>query len=164
RGDSLARLVYRGEASGRITLRCTDNLAKYRVGDALRLGNGERAEGARGLGVLYESFEDATGALIVSRDPFRSDGAFDPSLPLQLDPEAQSLTGLALEALARVRAGRSATALAVRHVLEGGARRTIEEVRRAEVEGQAGRFVPVLDASQREAFVAAMAADPVTLV
>jgi DNA replication ATP-dependent helicase Dna2 len=164
RGDSLAGLVYRGETSGRIALRCIDNLAKYRVGDALRLGNGERAEGARGLGVLYESFEDATGALIVSRDPFRSDGAFDPSLPLQLDPEAQSLTGLALEALARVRAGRSATALAVRHVLEGGARRTIEGVRRAEAEGQAGRFVPVLDASQREAFVAAMAADPVTLV
>jgi DNA replication ATP-dependent helicase Dna2 len=54
--------------------------------------------------------------------------------------------------------------LAVRHVLEGGARRTIEGVRRAEAEGQAGRFVPVLDASQREAFVAAMAADPVTLI
>jgi hypothetical protein len=69
RGDSLARLVYGGEVSGRITLRCADNLAKYRIGDALRLGNGERAEGARGLGVIYESFDDAKGTLIVSRDP-----------------------------------------------------------------------------------------------
>jgi DNA replication ATP-dependent helicase Dna2 len=164
RGDSLARLAYGGEVSGRITLRCTDNLAKYRVGDALRLANGERAEGARGVGVVYESFDDATGTLIVSRDPFRPDGAFDPGLPLQLDPEAQSLTGLALEALARVRSGRSATALAVRSVLEGGARRTVDRLRQAEAEVQAGRFVPLLDSSQREAFVAAMTADPVTLI
>ena len=164
RGDSLAGLAHGGEAAGRITLRCADNLAKYRIGDSLRLGNGERAEGARGLGVIYESFDDATGTLIVSRDPFRSDGTFDPSLPLQLDPEAQSLTGLALEALARVRSGRSATALAVRDLLEGTARRTIDGSRSAEADVRAGKFIPALDASQQEAFVAAMAADPVTLI
>jgi DNA replication ATP-dependent helicase/nuclease Dna2 len=164
RGDSLAGLAYRGEAAGRITLRCADNLAKYRIGDSLRLGNGERAEGARGLGVIYESFDDATGTLIVSRDPFRSDGAFDPSRPLQLDPEAQSLTGLAGEALARARAARTVTASAVRDVLEGKATRVVDASRRAEAEAQARAFRPALDASQREAFVAAMAADPVTLV
>ena len=164
RGDSLAGLAHRGEAAGRINLRCADNLAKYRIGDALRLGNGERVEGARGLGVVYESFDDATGTLIVSRDPFRSDGAFDPSLPLQLDPEAQSLTAMALEALARVRSGRSGAALAVRSVLEGAATRTVDSSRRGEAEAQAERFIPTLDLSQQEAFVAAMAADPVTLV
>ena len=164
RGDSLAGLAHGGEAAGRISLRCGDNLAKYRIGDSLRLGNGERVEGARGLGVIYESFDDATGTLVVSRDPFRSDGAFDPSLPLQLDPEAQSLTGLALEALARVRSGRSATALALRDVLEGLAERSVDPSRRAQAEIQAARFVPVLDASQQEAFVAALAADPITLV
>jgi hypothetical protein len=42
--------------------------------------------------VIYESFDDRTGTLTVSRDPFRMDGAFDPPSPLQLDPEAQSLT------------------------------------------------------------------------
>ena len=164
RGDSLAGLAHRGEAAGRISLRCADNLAKYRTGDALRLGNGEQVEGARGLGVVYVSFDDAAGTLIVSRDPFRSDGAFDPSLPLQLDPEAQSLTAMALEALARVRSGRSATALAVRAVLDGSAARSVDPVRRTEAEGKARRFVPALDESQQEAFVAAMAADPVTLV
>jgi DNA replication ATP-dependent helicase/nuclease Dna2 len=164
RGDSLAGLVHRGEAAGRISLRCVDNLAKYRTGDSLRLGNGERVEGARGLGVVYESFDDATGTLIVSRDPFRTDGAFDPSVPLQLDPEAQSLTGLALEALARVRSGRSATATAVRHMLEGVATRSVDPARRVQAEARARAFIPALDASQQEAFVAAMAADPVTLI
>jgi DNA replication ATP-dependent helicase Dna2 len=164
RGDSLAGLAHGGEAAGRITLRCADNLAKYRVGDLLRLGNGDRAEGILGLGVIYESFDDATGTLIVSRDPYRSDGAFDPSLPLQLDPEAQSLTGLALEALARVRSGRSATAVAVRDLLEGTAKRTIDGSRSAEAELRAGKLTPALDASQQEGFVAAMAADPVTLI
>ena len=164
RGDSLAGLAYRGEEAGRISLRCADNLAKYRIGESLRLGNGERVEGSRGLGVTYESFDDATGTLIVSRDPFRTDGTFDPSLPLQLDPEAQSLTGLALEGLARVRSGRSASAAAVRAVLEGVATRTVDQSRRVQAEAQARVFVPTLDASQQEAFVAAMAADPVTLV
>jgi DNA replication ATP-dependent helicase Dna2 len=165
RGDSLAGLAHRGEAAGgRISLRCTDNLAKYRTGDSLRLSNGERAEGARGLGVTYESFDDATSTLVVSRDPFRTDGAFDPILPLQLDPEAQSLTSLALEALARVREGRSASAATVRAVLEGVAERRFDGSRRAEAEAQARAFVPALDPSQQEAFVQAMAADPVTLV
>lgn len=165
RGDSLAGLEHRGEAAGgRIRLGCADNLAKYRTGDSLRLGNGERAEGARGLGVIYESFDDAAGMVIVSRDPFRSDGTFDPSLPLQLDPEAQSLTSLALEALARVQAGRSASAGAVRSVLEGVVERRSDPKRRAEAESQARSFVPALDASQRAAFAETMAADPVTLV
>jgi DNA replication ATP-dependent helicase Dna2 len=165
RGDSLAGLEHRDEAAGgRIRLRCADNLAKYRTGDSLRLGNGEHAEGARGLGVIYESFDDASGMVIVSRDPFRSDGTFDPRLPLQLDPEAQSLTSLALEGLARVQAGRSVSARAVRVVLEGVVERRSDPNRRAEAERQARAFVPALDASQREAFVEAMAADPVTLI
>jgi DNA replication ATP-dependent helicase Dna2 len=165
RGDSLAGLAYREEAAGgRISLRCTDNLAKYRTGDSLRLSNGERIEGARGLGVVYESFDDATSTVVVSRDPFRTDGMFDPGLPLQLDPEAQSLTGLALEASARARAGRSASAAAVRAVLEGVAERRVEPRSRDLAEAQARAFVPTLDDSQQEAFVEATAGSPVTLV
>jgi len=164
RGDSLAGLTHRGETGGRITLACGDNLAKFRPGDALRLSHGERADGARGLGVTYESFDDATGTLVVSRDPFRTDGGFDPTLPLQLDPEAQSLMGLALEATARVQTGRSAAAIAAREVLEGVAARTIDSARRIAAEAQAATFVPRLDASQQEAFVAAVAGSPVTLV
>jgi DNA replication ATP-dependent helicase Dna2 len=114
--------------------------------------------------VTYESFDDATGTLVVSRDPFRSDGGFDPSRPLQLDPEAQSLTGLALEALARVSSGRSAAAVAARIVLEGAAERSMDPTRRAAAAAQARAFVPALDPSQQEAFVAAVAASPVTLV
>ncbi len=165
RGDSLAGLTHRGEApGGRISLGCADNLAKFRIGDSLRLGNGERLEGARGLGVTYESFDDATGTLIVSRDPYRTDGGFDPSRPLQLDPEAQTLTSLALEALARARSGRSASAEAVRLVLEGVAERSIDPKKKGMASAQARAFVPTLDPSQQEAFVAAMAASPVTLV
>ena len=165
RGDSLAGLAHLGEAAGgRIGLKCADNLAKFRSGDSLRLGNGERVEGARGLSVTYESFDDATGTLVVARDPFRPDGSFDPGRPLQLDPEAQSLTSLALEALARVRTGRSAAAIAARGVLEGVADRTIDPDVKAAAAAQACAFVPALDASQQEAFVAAIAGRPVTLV
>ena len=165
RGDSLAGLAHSGEASGgRISLRCVDNLAKFRIGDSLRLGNGERLEGSRGLGVTYESFDDATGLLVVSRDPFRTGGELNAGLPLQLDPEVQSLTGLALEALARVRSGRSASAAAVRLVLEGVTERSIDPVRRAAAAAQARAFIPTLDPSQQEAFIAAMAGSPVTLV
>jgi len=165
RGDSLAGLTHQGEPpGGRISLRCADNLAKFRIGDSLRLGNGERMEGARGLGVTYESFDDATGTLVVSRDSYRTDGTFDPSRPLQLDPEAQSLTSLALEALARVRSGRSASAAAVRLVLEGVAERSIDPKQKAAATASARAFVPSLDPSQQEAFIAAMAGSPVTLV
>jgi DNA replication ATP-dependent helicase Dna2 len=165
RGDSLAGLTHRGETrGGRISLGCTDNLAKFRTGDALRLSHGERMEGGRGIGVTYESFDDATGTLVVSRDPFRTDGAFDPSLPLQLDPEAQSLTGLALEALERVRSGRSRAAGSVRSVLEGSAQRTSEPARRLAAAGRAAAFVPRLDGSQRDAFVEATTSEPVTLI
>ena len=165
RGDSLARLAYGGEVSGRITLRCTDNLAKYRVGDALRLANGERAEGARGVGVVYESFDDATGTLIVSRDPFRPDGAFDPGLPLQLDPERAIVDrvgsrGAGARAFGTLR-DRFGRAQCARRRSAANRRRRL---RQAEAEVQAGRFVPLLDSSQREAFVAAMTADPVTLI
>lgn len=165
RGDSLAGLSYLDEMSGgRIQLRCGDNLAKFRSGDALRLGNGERVEGARGLGVTYESFDDATGTLVVARDSFRTDGAFDPRLPLQLDPEAQSLTGLALEALGRLRGGRSAAARAALEVLEGTAARSVDPARAAAASELARAFVPALDGSQQEAFAEAIAASPVTLV
>lgn len=165
RGDSLSGLTYLGEgAAGRITLRCPDNLAKYRVGDALRLANGERMEGVRGLGVIYESFDDAARTLVLSRDPFRADGAFDPSGALQLDPEAQSLTGLALQALARLRAGRSDAARITSAVLEGSAERSVDTARLAAAETKASAFVPTLDISQREALVEAIAARPVTLI
>lgn len=165
RGDSLAGLRYQGEAAGgRITLGCADNLAKFRVGDSLRLTNGERVEGSRGVGVTYESFDDANGTLVVSRDSYKTDGTFDATRPLQLDPEAQSLTGLALESLVRVSSGRSASATAARLVLEGVAERSIDPKYKAEASAQAGAFIPALDPSQQEAFVAAIAACPVTLV
>ena len=164
RGESLAGLAFVAESGGRISLSCADNLAKFRPGDSLRLGNGERVEGARGVGVTYESFDDPSGTLVVARDPFRPDGAFDSRLPLQLDPEAQSLMGLALEALARVTTGRSAAAIAARSVLEGTAARSNDPARRAVAESQARGFVPALDTSQQEAFVAAVSGTPVTLV
>ena len=165
RGDSLAGLSYLGEATGgRFRLRCNDNLAKFRSGDSLRLGNGEKTEGARGLGVTYESFDDASGTLVVARDSFRTDGAFDPGLPLQLDPEAQSLTGLALEALARLHAGRSASSRTALAVLEGTAVRSLDPARQAAGSALARAYVPALDSSQQEAFVESVAASPVTLV
>jgi DNA replication ATP-dependent helicase Dna2 len=165
RGDSLADLSYRNEAvGGRISLRCPDNLAKFRTGESLRLSNGERAEGARGLGVVYESFDEPTGTVVVARDPFRADGAFDPALPLQLDPEVQSLTGMALEALSRLHAGGSPAAGAARTILEGGAARSVDSRIRKDAETRAASFVPSLDASQREAFVEAISASPLTLV
>ena len=164
RGDSLADLEFLGEVEGgRIRLRCADNLAKYRVGDPLRLGNGDGSPGA-GLGVLYESFDDATRTLVVSRDPFRTGGRLDPRGLLQLDPEAQSLTGLALEALARVRSSRSAAALAARAVLEGEAVPALDPVKRADAERAATLLTPELDAWQIEALVGAVASTPLTLV
>lgn len=165
RGDSLAGLVYLGEGDGgRLRLRCADNLAKYRPGDALRLADADGVEGARGLGVLYESFDDAERTIVVTRDPFRADGSFDPRRPLQLDPEAQSLTGLALEALARLRSGRSASAAAARDVIDGTAVRSIDVAARAAAASQAASLAPPLDLSQKDAFAEALAGTPVTLV
>jgi DNA replication ATP-dependent helicase Dna2 len=88
----------------------------------------------------------------------------DPGLPLQLDPEAQSLTGLALQALARLRAGRSAAARMASVVLEGLAERSVDAARRADAEMQASTFKPALDVSQREALIEAIASQPVTLI
>ncbi len=165
RGDSLAGLSFHGEAAGgRIVLRCDDNLAKFRNGDALRLCDADRADGGHGLGVTYESFDEQTGTLVVARDPFRADGGFDAKGPLQLDLEAQSLTGLGLEALARIRAGRSSAARMTRSVLEGAAARTDDLRRRALAAIEAKSLVPALDDSQREAFVEALSTEPVTLV
>jgi DNA replication ATP-dependent helicase Dna2 len=165
RGDSLGGLTFADEvAGGPIRLRCADNLAKFRSGDALRLGHADGVEGARGLGVVYESFDDATGLVTVGRDPYRADGAFDATRLLQLDPEAQSLTSLALEALDRVRAGRGRAARIARDVLEGTAVRRIDPAQARTAAATAGRYVPALDESQQEAFVAAMAGAPVTLI
>jgi DNA replication ATP-dependent helicase Dna2 len=169
RGESLAGLGWLGEADGgRVRLRCSDNLAKYRPGDSLRLGNAEveggGGGGGVGAGVVYESFDDATNTLVVVRDPFRPGGAFDPARPLQLDPEAQSLTGLALEALARLRAGRGDAAVAARGVLEGTIERRVDAARRSEASRLAPRVVPALDPSQEAAFVEALSGEPVTLI
>lgn len=163
RGDSLAGLSLEREAEGgRIVLRSADNLAKYRTGDALRLSN-EDAEAA-GVGVVYESFDDATGQLVVSRDPFRPGGAFDRRRTLRLDPEAQSLASLGLEAIARTRSGRSAEATSARETLEGIADRTIDLPAADAAARLAAGIAPALDPSQTGAFVDAVAARPVTLI
>jgi DNA replication ATP-dependent helicase Dna2 len=165
RGDSLAWLTWLGEADGgRLRLRCADNLAKYRPGDPLRLGNSDGDGGVGGIGVVYESFDDGSNTLVVARDPFRQGGAFDPALPLQLDPEAQSLTGLALEALSRLRAGRTAAASTARRVLEGTAVRTLDPRRSDGDSARAAVNAAGLDPSQREAFDDALAGVPLTLV
>jgi DNA replication ATP-dependent helicase Dna2 len=114
--------------------------------------------------VIYESFDDRSGVLVVSRDPYRSGGTIDPRRPLQLDPEAQSLTALALEAIGRLRAAASPASAVARSVLEGSAVRTSDPARRSRASGLAGSFLPCLDASQLEAFTEAFAASPVTLV
>ncbi|HEX4824570.1 MAG TPA: AAA domain-containing protein [Candidatus Polarisedimenticolaceae bacterium] len=164
RGDSLSELVWDGEADGEIRLRCGDNLAKYRSGDPLRLANVDAEERGAGAGVVYASFHDASGTLIVRRDPFRPGGTFDPLRPLRLDPEVQSLTALALEALGRVRGGRSGASITARAVLEGAAERVVDENARTRALAAAGAAGGSLDASQREAFVEAMSARPVALV
>ena len=165
RGDSLAGLRFETEAEGgRIVLRCGDNLAKHRTGDALRLSNEDAEEGDAGLAVIYESFDDQTGALIVSRDPFRPAGVFDRRRTLRLDPEAQSLTSLGLESIARVRSGRSPEAIAAREVLEGIAPRTVDRGTASAATALVAGIVPALDPSQTEAFVQAIAAHPVTLI
>jgi len=164
RGESLCGLRFLGETRGRIRLGCRDNLAKFRPGDALRLGYVEPLEGGHGLGVVYESFDDASSTLIVSRDPFRSDGSFDAGAPLQLDPEIQSLTGLALDALERVRRGRSVAARFARDVLDGVWTRECDATRRSDAAARAEACRPPFDPSQREALMEALTGEPLTLV
>ena len=145
RGDTLAGLKFVGEApGGQIQLGCTENFAKHRPGDSLRLGNVEAIEGGHGLGVTYVSFDDRTGTIVVARDPWRTDGGFDPRLPLQLDPEAQSLTDLALEALARVRAARGPQAI-VREMLEGSVSCRADARAAKEASALAARIAPPFD-------------------
>jgi DNA replication ATP-dependent helicase Dna2 len=160
RGDSMAGLAFSAEHDGRIHLKCADNMAKFRPGDGLRLSS---ADGS-GVAVVYESFDDATGTLVVSRDPYRPGGEFDRRLSLQLDPEVQSLTSLALDALACVRSGRSPAAVAVRGILEGTLSRDVDPTRAARAESLLNAVPSRLDPSQREAFVNAIAGKPVTLI
>lgn len=153
-GDCLAGLHWLGdEAGGRIRLLAGDNDAKFRAGDRLRLGNGD--PGQTGFPVAYESFNIRTGHLVVRRDAaFREGGTYDALRPLILDPEATSLSGLALEAIRRVVKGESAA----REVLELEAP-VDEGPPAAEVE------VPgALDGSQRIAFASALSDSPVCLV
>ena len=164
RGDSLSELAWVGEADAEIRLRCGDNLAKYRSGDPLRLANVDAEERGAGVGVVYTSFHDASGTLIVRRDPFRPGGSFDPRRPLRLDPEVQSLTALALEAVGHVRAGRSAAARAARALLEGGDGRIVDEAARARAMAIADAPGTTLDASQRQAFAEALSVRPAALV
>jgi len=164
RGDSLSELTWVGESEGEIRLHCVDNLAKYRSGDPLRLADVDAEERGAGVGVVYGSFHDASGTLIVRRDPFRPGGSFDPRRPLRLDPEVQSLTALALEAVGCVRAGRSAAARAARAFLEGGDARSVDEGARARATTVASGFGGALDPSQRGAFVEALSVRPAALV
>jgi DNA replication ATP-dependent helicase Dna2 len=164
RGDTLAGLRFLGEEpGGRIRLACSDNLAKHRPGDSLRLANSDSAEGGWGVGVTYSSFDDATGVLVVHRDPYRADGRFDLSQPLQLDPDAQSLTGLALEALARVRSG-SGSGSIVREILEGGVVCTVDAAALRDADALSRAIAPPFDESQHEAFASALSQVPVALI
>ncbi len=156
RGESLADLAFAGEEEGRIRLRCGENLAKFRPGEPLRLGNGdddpELARRHPGIAVTYLSFDDRTGTLVVERDRWRPQGSFDPALPLQLDGVDGSLNELALEAIARVRKRADAAA---RAVLERTAPVTREGV---------STIPTALDPSQREAYAHAIGSSPVALV
>ena len=156
RGDSLAGLAFAGEDGGRIRLRCADNQSKYRPGDALRLRNGDDAAGATSsISVVYEAYDESRAELIVSRDPFRREGRFDPSRPLQLDPEETSLVEMGLEALATLSRRKDPAAAVVRELIELRA-----EVRRnTEDQALAARVTasPHLDAAKREAAVPALA-------
>ena len=168
RGETLAGLRFLGEETGgRIRLACSDNLAKYRPGDALRLIHEGAAETALGLGVTYASFDDRKGILVVERDPYRSDGRFDPSGSLRLDPEASTLIALAHEAVARVRAGAGRPGGAARvagDILAGTVRCSADADARMQGRARAASFVPAFDSSQLDAFVDALASSPIALV
>ena len=164
RGDTLTSLAFQGETDGEIRLRCVDNLAKYRSGELLRLSNVDDEEGATGAGVIYVSFNDASGTLIVRRDPFRPGGRFETDRLLRLDPEVQSLADLAQEAIARLKSGRGASAAVARAVLEGTARRASDGSERVAAIHACDRPGLMLDGSQREAFLDACAGTPVSLV
>lgn len=164
RGETLAGLRFvREDSSGRIVVACAENLSKHRAGDALRLGNADPLEAGPGLAVVYTGYDDRTGEILLERDRFRSGGGFDPRAPLQLDPEAQSLIGLGLEALALVRAPRG-RGPQVRALLSGTGRLESDPAAALAASEIAAGLAPALDASQHEAFVAALSSTPAALI
>lgn len=165
RGDSLAGLLFVDEAQGRMRLRCAENQSKFRPGDALRLGNGD--DGAArdpALAVIYESYDERTGVVVVSRDPFRRDGRFDPARPLQLDPEDTSLIELALDALGTLRRRGDPAASTIRELLELRApvTRIPRDLEIAAMIAASTSFD--LDEAKRGALVSALADSPAALV
>lgn len=164
RGDSLGGLRWAGEGSGgAIRLRCRENLAKFRTGDPLRLRPADATPATAGIAVVYESHDDATGIVTVTRDTYRTGGRIDSSGELQLDPEATSLVELALEALGRMRTSTAPAVVLARRMLEGTA--APERDHEAFRAGFAlAESTGALDRSQCEAFASAFSDTPFALV
>ena len=167
RGESMSGLGWLGEESGGIRLSCSENLSKYRPGDALVLRNEKddlgRGEDGAGVPVTYASYDDRGGVLRVERDRWRTAGRFDPGGSLQLDPVSVTLTDLSLEALDRLRRSDSPQARAARALLEHRAG-IVEDAAARAAAGRLLRAGLPLDEAQGEAFTAALAARPLAMV
>ncbi len=166
RGESITGLQWLGEERETIRLACAENLSKYRPGDALLLRNESEDRGrddGAGILVTYTAYDEREGTLRVERDRYGPSGTVDRAGFLQLDPVSVTLTDLSLEALEALRRGASREAETARAVLERRAEVKTDKEARALALRDMRRGLP-LDATQSEAFVAALSTLPVALI
>ncbi len=165
RGESITGLRWIGEERETIRLSCAENLSKYRPGDSLllRSESEDRGRDGAGIAVTYAAYDERDGTLRLERDRYRPVGSVDREASLQLDPVSVTLTELSLEALDALRRGASREAETARAVLERRAEVRTDKAARAHALREMRRGLP-LDATQSEAFVAALSTLPVALV
>lgn len=169
-GDALerGRLVETlGEA--RWVLEFPENASRFRPGDRLRVGDGEDP-GAEPEVMLIEE-DPASRRLVVGLpwgvDRHAVEAAVGGAAPLVLDRGETDLLERIVQGLERTFRGRGPVETRLRDLLAGGGEAPADPAARESAEASADRLAALgvlLDASQREAFVAAWAAPTCQLV
>jgi DNA replication ATP-dependent helicase Dna2 len=159
-GDCLADLHLIEDDGNRIVLGTRENLSRFREGDPARLGNGR--DPSLGLAVSVVDDDPVEGLITLERDFAARGEPVGGTEPFVLDKRDLSSTDRLARAVARALDGGSPAGDVPFRIVSGGAPRApgdaaLRAARKLAAETD-------LDPSQREAFAAALAADPVHLI
>ena len=171
-GDALAVDSILGWEDGapRLRMSAAHNLSRFRRGDELQLGSGD--DPGVGPTLVFVDHDPTSGVLTVELPAFGGDRESVQRIvrgkpPFVLDRTAIDTTALVLRALERTFGGRDLRAGAVRELLAGRAPQRLDPVRESAAKQSLERLAERgvrLNASQRAAFVAGWAAEPLHLI
>jgi len=159
-GDCLADLFLVRDDGNRLVLRTRENLSRFREGDPARLGDGR--DPACGLAASVVEYDPVEGLITIERDWAARGEPLEGTGPFVLDKRDLSGAHRLARAVARALDGRAPAGNVPFRIVSNDAPRApgdaaLRAARKLAAETD-------LDPSQREAFAAALAADPVHLV